>query len=256
MCFLALLTILRFSPGPSTKYKIVRRIKRSFTPFLTIRDAELLVAHDNAVTSDAELKRRRKGAIFRLSAPISVLSLCEVLAWSSLASYAFMTQHTSAWMNLALAISWLFTALRLLIKPSMTPPYDILCLLVIQLCTATVCLAAIWYNLYASGKGWPGGWELSARLLDVSIISALLAIILRTPVELPGKDVDTSRIVSLSTNYISFTANAFVGSRYIPRGLCYPLGMDDFRLCRSPHQEGQFVSADYTESTVRISNYF
>jgi hypothetical protein len=80
-------------------------------------------------------------------------------------------------------IAWSYVFMRLLLRPTATPPYDIFILLLIQLGTASVRLFGYAYDWYAEALLWPSVGTILGELLDLSIILSLLLVILSTPVE-------------------------------------------------------------------------
>jgi hypothetical protein len=104
------------------------------------------------------------------------------------------------WMSLTLSLTWIYTFLRLVFKPTITPPYDLLTLLTIQFSFSLILLLGEPYSYYAYPQTHPlpGKALLIVQVLDLAVISGLLGIILTTPVEdidpvdANGNEVDAS----------------------------------------------------------------
>lgn len=195
--FLLALGVLYVLPRPPSTSKLVRRFKRSWTPFLTLEDAQtLLKSQDDPAASSPVIGsdvREERRSVLRLTIPITILSLLELVFWTILSTYYLSTgEKTEAWTCSLLTLAWSYSFVRLLIKPSVTPPYDVFILLVIQLATATVGLVGHAYNHYGYGAPWPEAWVLIGETLDLATISTLVLVILKTPVEaVPNSTPDT-----------------------------------------------------------------
>ena len=122
-----------------------------------------------------------------------MLSLLELVFWTVLSTYYLSTgQYTTAWACSLITLAWLYSFVRLLVKPSAKPPYDVLTLLVIQLMTAAVVFLGHGYNHYGYAAPWPAPWVIIGEMLDLSIIFSLVVVILQTPVEaVPKSTPDT-----------------------------------------------------------------
>lgn len=129
------------------------------------------------------VKRRRE--ILRLGIPISTLALVETIAWMTLAAYYLTIGSTTfGLVSMMMVITWGYTFVRPLLRPSATPPYDILTLLVVQLMSGLLGLFGHAYDKYAYSKTWPSGWVFIGEIVDLTIICTLLSIIIHTPIEL------------------------------------------------------------------------
>jgi hypothetical protein len=113
----------------------------------------------------------------------------ETIAWMALVAYYLSVGNTAfGLVSIMMMVSWGYTFLRPLFRPTVTPPYDIALLLLIQLSTGVLGLFGHAYDRYASSKKWPSGWVFVGEIVDLVIISSLLVVIFRTPVEAIDED--------------------------------------------------------------------
>jgi hypothetical protein len=184
-------------PSPPTNLKLVRRFKRSWTPFLTLEDARHLLATatapqegDDADDQPSLLRIKEREALLRrkmamrLTVPIAVLSLLETIYWMGIFAYDLLLGDLlSTLIAGCQLVAWGYAFVRPLLHPTATPPYDIFILLLIQLGTASLGLFGNAYDWYAEGIPWPGVGTILRELVDVAVILGLLLVILSTPVE-------------------------------------------------------------------------
>jgi hypothetical protein len=211
--FLIAAGIIYGTPAPPSNYKIFRRIKRSWTPFLTLADARILLGgkrlpQDNPLASVTEQNATRKRRLaLRLTVPIVTLSLVETIAWLAVLSYHLsLGDKPPVLISAVMVLAWGYTFARLLLRPTITAPYDLLLLLTIHLTTSILGILGHAYDKFAYGKAWPGVWILVAELADFLVITALLVVIVRTPVEdtggpdeIPGSPEDYATVWSWMT---------------------------------------------------------
>ncbi|KAG8875451.1 hypothetical protein FRC20_003865 [Serendipita sp. 405] len=186
--FLLVLGALYLMPSLPSKFKLTRRFKRTFTPFLTLDDAQLLlkgsgVPNSTPASREAEARKKRL-ATLRLTLPISTLSLMEILTWTILfAYYLSIGQFLTAWISSLLVISWTYTFLRPLIYSTVTVPIDILALLCIHLVTGSLGFLGHAYDKYGYNRPWPNAWVITGEIIDLLVIIFLIVVNLNTPAE-------------------------------------------------------------------------
>lgn len=216
-------------------FKSLRRIRRSLRPFLDLHQAEDLLASSSReqstplaspglsnaqhhVLKDSPARRRAverwsaKSHAVRLAVPLFLGGLFETLAWIIVACYELASSpapdpsarphtHTSSSIAaLIIASVWAYISLRVAFSPSIRvharPPPDILLLLLTLGTAATVDGAGRAYETYVYGRKWVPVRTMASWLVDMSIVSALIWVIILTPLDLPGERVDVEEIVS------------------------------------------------------------
>lgn len=195
--FLVVLGLAYLLPSLPTNSKLVRRFKRSWTPFLTLEDARQLLAtpaapqqENNTDGQPSLLRIREREALLRrrmamrLTVPIAVLSLLEVIYWMGVFAYELLLGDLLFVLIAGCQLAaWGYAFVRPLLHPTATPPYNIFILLLIQLGTASLGLFGNVYDWYAEGISWPGVGTILGELADLTVILGLLLVILNTPVE-------------------------------------------------------------------------
>ena len=156
----------------------------------------------------------------RLAVPLFLGSLLETLAWLTIACYELASSpaadpshspspspspgpgpHTS-WSIAAFVIAsvWAYISLRVAFSPSIRvharPPPDILILLLTLGTAATIDGAGRVYETYVYDRNWVPFRLMGWWLVDMGIVSALIWVIIVTPLELPGERVNAEEIVS------------------------------------------------------------
>lgn len=185
-------------PGPRMDSKFYRRLKRTFTPFLTLADARTLLQASEQiperppVVHDEQSEKRMRRRVLQLTVPISVLSLLEMIAWMTLiAYYLSLGNFTFGLVSMIMTVSWIYAFVKTLVRPVATPPYDIAILLLVQLGTGMLGFFGHAYDAYAYSKRWPGKWVLASEIADLVIIIILLGLIFHAPLEaIDERDID------------------------------------------------------------------
>jgi hypothetical protein len=212
-------------------WKWLRRIRRSLRPFLDLHQAEDLLASssreqattlaspglpsvqgdtlkDSPAGRSAVEKWSAKFHAVRLAVPLFLGSLFETLAWLTIASFELASSsstdshaHTLPPIAaFAIAFVWGYIPLRVAFSPSIRvyahPPVDVLILLLTLGTVAAVDGAGRAYGIYVYGQKWAPFWTLGWWFADIGVISTLIWVIIVTPLELPGEQVNVQEIVS------------------------------------------------------------
>jgi hypothetical protein len=179
-------------PSPPSNSNLIRHIKTSLKPFLTLAEAQTLlrpVPNNRPLVPNNESSARKRNQVLRLTVPISTLALLETIAWMAMLAYYWSFGNmTFALVSMTMALSWGYTFVRPLFRPTVTPPFDIALLLLTQLSTGVLGLFGHAYDRYATSKPWPSGWVFVGEIIDLVIIFTLLVVIFRTPVEAIDED--------------------------------------------------------------------
>ncbi|KAG8838602.1 hypothetical protein FRC18_003860 [Serendipita sp. 400] len=236
--FLLVLGALYLMPSLPSKFKLTRRFKRTFTPFLTLDDAQLLlkgsgVPNSTPASREAEARKKRL-ATLRLTLPISTLSLMEILTWTILfAYYLSIGQFLTAWISSLLVISWTYTFLRPLIYSTVTVPIDILALLCIHLVTGSLGFLGHAYDKYGYNRPWPNAWVITGEIIDLLVIIFLIVVNLNTPAEtVPEGSVASPEDLATVWGWMTF---GFINP-LVAKGALGPLNEQDVPEV-SPHHK-------------------
>lgn len=166
-------------------------IKRLFRPFLTIEEAE-------ALDGGGEISASSKAAIPSLWRTVLFAGsgILQTLIWLGLASYHFYTdpaKHRIAGgiFPLLTAFAWLYTGLRPIIKPSVTPMYDLLVVYSTLLCGGCLKLGGALVHSHWATVDWIAAW------LNLGMVLLVLTGLAGMPLNVPSEKIE-GEIVSLN----------------------------------------------------------
>ncbi|KAK7005882.1 hypothetical protein R3P38DRAFT_3040178 [Favolaschia claudopus] len=176
--------------------KALYMVKKTFTPYISLQEAEALLLDDEAVDLDDTMTLGNDDATTNTegrqgSTLILTLSgFLECLVWLATGCFLLMAHPESRWhaiQHLLTASTWLYAALRpLLTRPSAHPPYDLLALYILHLLGAFVQLGGYVFDVYTSL-----GQSLSLRTLadlslNIFVLLGLMSVVLRMPMAVPS----------------------------------------------------------------------
>lgn len=169
-----------------------------FTCFLTVKEAEALLHTDDGAEIDEPAARP---PLWRTVA-LSLITALEAVAWIGHGAARLVVSHGeedlktfTTWAPFIVAISWLYSTLRLILRSQCTPPYDVFSLFLLHWVGGVVSVGAILYDHAAWNLPLPGYVVTSAIILNLVAVSSLLVIVCTMPLQLPSKHVDASQIV-------------------------------------------------------------
>jgi hypothetical protein len=204
--FVFLLSVVAI-PLPTRLSTLIRPITEPFTPFLTLQEAEALDAAAIA-ESKAALGQGDADAVagyvesrhFWKSLLLSWFALIETLVWLGIASFTIIQDERDpvyVASPFVLALTWLFATLRSIVRPKLTPPYDLFTFYLIHTVFELVSLGAFAYNHHTYGTPLPPSLILTAHILNLCVLFILVAIVLSMPLSIPSRRVEKAKIVSL-----------------------------------------------------------
>lgn len=150
-----------------------------FRPLLLIDEAEALLIGESLSST----KIKQKAPLF-LTLALSVLAFIQTVFWSSNFISSFFHQTCAEWGFFALALSWLYASVKPVLRPTYTPPYDLLFLYLTLQVSGIYhfgCLLLQWSLADSS----PPATLLAFHTLNVALISTLIVIVLSRPVAEP-----------------------------------------------------------------------
>ncbi|OCH88899.1 multidrug resistance-associated ABC transporter [Obba rivulosa] len=193
LAFLAVV-LLTFVPLPAALRTPAARLARPFTNFLTLPEAEALLAADGAPAGRAG-KDAPRVPLWR-SLLLSWIALGETLAWLTVGSYRLVSDplHPSDGLQyVAVALPWFYAALRPIVAPAATVPLDLLVLVVLELVLNALAFGGLLYDhtIY----DYPlSSAELAAHVVNLCTIAVLLLVILQMPLAIPSPRIKKDSI--------------------------------------------------------------
>jgi len=181
-------------PVPGWARSLWQKASRPFRNSLTLEEAEAFeAAHDNKKSSPADYSTSAKSvtSVFRTIA-LSGLGLLQVLVWLGLGSYSFAI-HAKPWdgiLPIITAGTWLYASLRPIIWSSQTVYYDLFALYLAHLITGLTILGGLFFDHSVYQLPLPSRVALGARVINLSVLTALLAIVLNMPFAVPSTRIN------------------------------------------------------------------
>ena len=207
--FVFLLAIVAI-PLPTWLSNLIRPIKGQLVPFLTLQEAEALdvaaIAESKAALGEAgqgepeTLAEQVESGRFRKSLLLSWFALIETLVWLGVASFTIIQdERDPVYVSspFILAFTWLFATVRPIVRPKLTPPYDLFTLYLINTVFELVSLGAFAYSYHAHGTPLPPSLTLAAHILNLCVLFILVIIVLSMPLAIPSHRIEKAKIVSL-----------------------------------------------------------
>ncbi|KAF7360602.1 hypothetical protein MVEN_00791700 [Mycena venus] len=183
---LVLLICLSFVPPPLPKV-VLDAIKSPFAQYLSLHEAEGLVLADEKNSTEAELEVENTVPLWR-TVVFVFIGLLECLAWLANGTFLLITGHPrwDAIQQLLVALTWVYTAVRPILRPTATPPYDMLTLYLLHIAGDILQLGGYMFQHNASGVPLPGTLVLVGLSVDLALLVGLVAVIMGMPVALPS----------------------------------------------------------------------
>jgi hypothetical protein len=186
------LTIRNLAPKLPPAFE---RVVRPFRTFLDVKEAEALLQDHKHVTPASAgtiVHRLSKGR----SLVFAALGLCQVLVWSSVFWFLFITlpvtppggEPTELFATAFVSgLAWTYATLRAVMHPTTTPPYDLFTIYCLLFLRAIESVGVAAYQSYVYERNlFSYGIELFASLLNITVLTVLLALILNMPIAIPG----------------------------------------------------------------------
>ncbi|KZP25984.1 hypothetical protein FIBSPDRAFT_918282 [Athelia psychrophila] len=156
----------------------------TFKRFLTLHEAEALdAASDDASAVEIEV------------------TATPPLSWLALASYRLVTQpfHPSSALPYVLALPWIYAALRPLLRPPATPPYDLFALFAAHLAMGALLLGGVLYTHYVLDGPPAAPLALAGLAANVASVLVGLAVVMDIPMDVPSSRVKEGAIGKTAT---------------------------------------------------------
>ncbi|KAH9996004.1 hypothetical protein BJV77DRAFT_188085 [Russula vinacea] len=149
-------------PLPTWLSNLIRPINGYFSSFLTLQEAEAVdeaaIAEAKAALGEAgqgeseTVTEQVESAHFWKSLLLSWFALVETLAWLGVTSFTIIQDERDpvyVASSFVLALTWLFATVRPIVRPKLTPPYDLFTLYLIYTIFELVSLGAFFYDHHA-----------------------------------------------------------------------------------------------------------
>ncbi|KAF7321054.1 hypothetical protein HMN09_00192800 [Mycena chlorophos] len=183
--------------------KVIRRpvdiLRAQFGQYLTLHDAEALLATDEKRVSEAdgvaEVEVVAAVPLWRTFV-FAIVGLVQALAWLSSGAFVLITTH-AIWegvQQFLVAATWLYTVVRPISHPTATPPFDMLAIYVANLGGGILQLGGYLFQHTAYGAPLPSTLSLVGFWLNLVLLVGLLVVVCAMPLGIPSNLVKKSEI--------------------------------------------------------------
>ncbi|KAI0772936.1 multidrug resistance-associated ABC transporter [Trametes elegans] len=165
----------------------LRIAKGPFTNFLPLHEAEALIAEDDT----AEEEEDDVVPLWR-TLVLSTVSLIESLLWVGAGSYSLIVNPDDSWNsvhNFLIATTWFYAALRPIIRPTATVPYDLLVLFGLHLLFGFVTFFGYVYARYVYAVPFPSPLITAVTVINLVAVAGVFTVIMNMPLGIPSKRV-------------------------------------------------------------------
>ncbi|KAG6840542.1 hypothetical protein C0991_005902 [Blastosporella zonata] len=124
------------------------------------------------------------------------IGLLETLAYLTHGSYLLITSAPlqNTLISGALALSWAYTLLRTVTRPTQTVPYDLFAVYITLFAGALIQVGGVMYDHAVFGDNWPNAAVLAAQWINLGATAGVLGVVLGMPLALPGRSVNPEEI--------------------------------------------------------------
>jgi hypothetical protein len=192
LCFL-------FSPlaGPFRK-----TLGSPLKPFLTVQEAEALCGDETIRRDDEREVVVRVERLSRWHTVVFVaIGLLECLSWTIFGAFQLYEGPTNVWVAsipFLVSVSWLYSAVRPIVRPIDTSPYDLFVLYGILFSAAVLRSCGMLYDQIFLGVPPPTNFTIMVLIADLVCAFVGLGTTLAMPLGIPGPAVDKNEIVCCS----------------------------------------------------------
>ena len=197
LCFLS-------SPLVSPFRKLLaNHLGSSLKPFLTIQEAEALCVDEEIRRDDGREVVARVERLSRWHAVVLIaIGLLESLSWTIFGAFQHDEDPTNVWVAsipFFISVSWLYSAIRPMVQPINTSPYDLFVLYGILFSAAVLRSWGILHDQIFFGVPLPTNFTSLVLIADLVCAFVGLGTTLAMPLGIPDPAVDKNEIVCRSS---------------------------------------------------------
>ncbi|KDQ49974.1 hypothetical protein JAAARDRAFT_42467 [Jaapia argillacea MUCL 33604] len=197
---------LGYIPLPKPLQKLVNFIKSPLTRYITLPEAEALDAGDNV----EDVASKTPPVPLWRTVVLTWIALLETLVWLGIGSYRLIAQpNEHPWYAVVLPIivaaSWFYAAVKPVVRPSPTPPYDLFILYIIHLVGAILALGHVIFEHKVQWIPLPPPLMLAGMILNLVAAILLVVVVLNMPLAIPSSRVK-KKDIGLSVSPEDYTS--------------------------------------------------
>ena len=190
---LALVGVVLLSSVPPLS-NLLRIIHKPLSNFLPVHEAEALSSDEKDVVEDEDPTVPLWRTLL-----LSATSLVETLLWVGVGCYSLIVNPEDIWSgvrDLLVAATWFYAALRPIVRPTATAPWDLFSLFVAHFILDIVTFAGHLYDQYVFGLPMPSTIRSTVYIINIVAVGGLLVLVMNMPLGVPSKRVKKEDIVS------------------------------------------------------------
>ncbi len=190
-------------PLPSQIRTATSLFRGVFNSFLTLSEAE---AYEKGTSPLEEFSKEHETASVWRMFIVSWIAIAETIFWIGLGCYRLTSGDADQEIwdvcgPVIVAISWLYAAIRPILRPTATPPYDLLIFYVLESISAITRFGSIFFKHDVYGDPLPNAASLVAVCMDFAAILCLISVVMSMPLAIPSQRIDKSQIVCFTFNH-------------------------------------------------------
>jgi hypothetical protein len=188
-----LLAVVRLPP---LLKRVVEVVISPLKNFLPLPEAEALLAQDEKI----ETRRDPQHTPFWPTAVLSLTALLETLVWIAVGSYLLLVDTLDTWhaaLPYLIAVSWLYACCRPILKPTATPPYDLVVLYLTRTVFDAIVVGGVLYDKQVYNLPLPALAMTVALVLNLVGDVVSMLTVFSMPLSIPSAYVDPTKIVSI-----------------------------------------------------------
>ncbi|KAJ6491631.1 hypothetical protein C8R47DRAFT_1214434 [Mycena vitilis] len=184
-------------PLPKPVRKVVEATKRQFSQYLTLHEAEALALAGDKDVSETAVAVENVVPLWR-TIVFAFIGLLEALVYLAVGSFLLITGQPvwDAIRQYLVALTWVYAAARPVLRPTATPPFDLLTVYVMHMLGGIVQLGGYLFQHNSYGAPLPGTLVLVGLSLNLAVLVGLVSVIMGMPLALPSRLVKKEDIGS------------------------------------------------------------
>ena len=174
---------------------VLRFAKKPLANFLPLHEAEVLIAGEEEKSVEEEIA---PGVPLWRTLVLSTVSLIETLLWLGIGCYSLVVNPEDSWNGIRdflVAVTWLYAALRPVVRPTATAPLDLLSLYSLHLILNSVVFFGHLYDRYVYDVPLPTTLRTVVYIINLVAVAGLLLLVFSMPLAIPSKRVKKEDIV-------------------------------------------------------------
>ena len=177
---------------------LLRFAKKPLANFLPLHEAEVLIAGQEEKSDEEE--EIAPGVPLWRTLVLSTVSLVETLLWLGIGCYSLVVNPDDTWngvRDFLVATTWLYGAIRPVVRPTATAPFDLLSLYSLHLTLNSVVFLGHLYDRYVYDIPLPTILRTVVYIINLVAVTGLLLLLFSMPLGIPSKRIKKEDIVGI-----------------------------------------------------------